>query len=290
MARLMLCASLGLGLSASGRMQPSSGALAPARLLATQLPSRQNATTVGGEHDEHEWWLEHGELLQQARREFGPLHPALYEFEAHVDEFLHPDLLEAIEGLERAAAAGSPIDERALRALLHPSGAPNVWRLPCFTAKFCEMLLEELRHYEASGVPLRRPNGMNRYGAILDALGLGQSLTYLARRFLRPIAQLLYPWLIARGDADEQYAFIVRCTTPPVPLRHAAPPMPSTRMRRSPSTRPAASCHACACRSAWRGRGARRARRRLRANAECSPGLPGISWRCDRLPRHALGR
>ena len=72
------------------------------------------------------------------------------------------------------------------------------------------LLLEELVHYERSGIPLRRPNGMNRYGAILDELGLTASLDHLCQRYLRPLGQMLYPHLIARGDADEHYGFIVR--------------------------------------------------------------------------------
>jgi len=119
-------------------------------------------------------------------------------------------MLAAIEACERAAAAHEPIDEDVLRALLRPAGAPNVWRLPLLTEEYCKLLLEELRHLEASGIPLRRPNGMNRYGAILDQLGMHSSLAYLSRRFVRPLGQMLYPWLIAAGDADEHYAFIVR--------------------------------------------------------------------------------
>ena len=34
----------------------------------------------------------------------------------------------------------------------------------------CALLLEELEHIRASGVPLRRPKGMNRFGAILEAV------------------------------------------------------------------------------------------------------------------------
>eukprot|EP00959_Pyramimonas_sp_CCMP1952_P287985 6022304-Pyramimonas_sp.AAC.1 len=39
-----------------------------------------------------------------------------------------------------------------------------------FTEEFCDALLAEIDHLEASGIPLRRPNGMNRYGAILSQL------------------------------------------------------------------------------------------------------------------------
>ena len=51
---------------------------------------------------------------------------------------------------------------------------------------------------------------MNRFGAILDQLGMEASLDYLSRRFVRPLGQMLFPWLVSAGDADEHYAFIVR--------------------------------------------------------------------------------
>lgn len=191
-------------------LSPVASALTRARLLASELPSRLNASTDGGETDEHKWWVAHAELFEEARLEYGQLHPSLYDFERHVTAFVQPRLLSAVEGCERAAAAGEAVDEEALRDLLTPAGAPNVWRLPLFTDRFCTMLLEELRHYEASGIPLRRPNGMNRFGAILDQLGLDASLDYLSRRFVRPLGQLLYPWLISHGDADEHYGFVVR--------------------------------------------------------------------------------
>ena len=187
-----------------------SSALARARRLATELPDARNTSTNGGEMELHEWWLSNAQLLEDARRELGPLHPALYDLEAHGAEFIHPRLHEAVVACEEAARARLPVPEEALRSLLRPAGAPNVWRLPLFTERFCTLLLEELAHYERSGIPLRRPNGMNRFGAILDELGLSASLDYLTRRYLRPLGQMLYPYLIARGDADEHYAFVVR--------------------------------------------------------------------------------
>ena len=130
--------------------------------------------------------------------------------EAHERDFIQPVVTEAVEACERAAKAGLAVPEEAVRALLRPAGAPGVWRIPLFTDRFCTMLLEELAHYERSGLPLRRPNGMNRYGAILDELGFSASLDHLCRRYLRPLGQLLYPWLIAAGDADEHYGFVVK--------------------------------------------------------------------------------
>ena len=203
-----LAASLGLTSYASTTATAS--ALEKARALASELPSRHNASKNNGEDEQHYWWVANADLFEQARVEYGPLHPSLYDFEANVASFIQPKILAAVAECEAAAAAGRPVDESTLEGLLKPAGAPNVWRLPLLTERFCNLLIEELRHYEASGIPLRRPNGMNRFGAILDHLGLESSLSYLSRRFVRPLGQYLYPWLISKTDADEHYAFIVK--------------------------------------------------------------------------------
>ena len=41
--------------------------------------------------------------------------------------------------------------------------------------------MEELRQYEASGLPVRRPNSMNRYGLILEDLGFSDLVDDLVR-------------------------------------------------------------------------------------------------------------
>ena len=199
--------ALMFNLFSHGSTPPS--ALARARALAATLPDRANASLSGGETEMHDWWTQHADLFEEARNEFGPLHSELYEFEANLESFIQPTLLAAIKECEQAAASGH-VDERRLKALLQPAGAANVWRLPLFTPLFCTLMLEELRHYEGSGIPLRRPNGMNRFGAILSCLGLEPSLSYLSKRILRPLGQMLYPYIIAQGDADEHYAFVVR--------------------------------------------------------------------------------
>ena len=40
-----------------------------------------------------------------------------------------------------------------------------------FTDRFRSEFLDELDSINASGIPTRRPNGMNRYGVILDEVG-----------------------------------------------------------------------------------------------------------------------
>ena len=156
----MLMAACAHGLAALTNGTP----LVRARLAAKSQPDLvRNGSTQNAEFEGAEWWEEHAELFAAARAEWGVLHPELYDLEASADAFLDPRLLRAVTALERAAAAGGPpVDEGELRALLTPA-APGVWRFPLFTPRFCELLLEELRHAESSGVPLRRVRRARHY-------------------------------------------------------------------------------------------------------------------------------
>lgn len=63
-----------------------------------------------------------------------------------------------------------------------------------FTAAFCRLLLDEIDHFKASGLPRERPNTMNHHGCLLGEIldfdaGL---LTPLRERYLRPVCARLF--------------------------------------------------------------------------------------------------
>eukprot|EP00962_Isochrysis_galbana_P040969 scaffold14916_cov128-Isochrysis_galbana.AAC.18 len=189
-------------------------ALARARAVAAKAPPEvTNGSRVGGEHEAAAWWEEHDALFGAARAEWGPKHSELYDFDTHEDDFIDPGLRAAVRAAESAAAAGLHVDEEILRAHLHPTNVPGVYRLRLFTPRFCRLLLEELRHVAESGVPIRRPNGMNRFGAILEAVPGGLHMEWLAARialrYARPLAQMAFPHLVGAGDASEHFGFVV---------------------------------------------------------------------------------
>ena len=156
---------------------------------AALIPPRPSALT-NGEFEDYEWWEQHLALLTAAREELGPKHPELYAFdETFIRSFLHPPLRQAVEAAYDAADAAKVAKskgeaqnkglihaaEKELRSLLKPTAAENVFRFQLFNQQFCNALSEEVAHWEAARIPLRRPNGMNRYGAVLDAMGLEAS-------------------------------------------------------------------------------------------------------------------
>ncbi|XP_025257475.1 2-oxoglutarate and iron-dependent oxygenase domain-containing protein 2 isoform X1 [Theropithecus gelada] len=92
----------------------------------------------------------------------------------------------------------------------HGTGEKRIYRVPVFTAPFCQALLEELEHFEQSDMPKGRPNTMNNYGVLLHELGLDEPLmTPLRERFLQPLMALLYPDC-GGGRLDSHRAFVVK--------------------------------------------------------------------------------
>jgi hypothetical protein len=180
------------------------GALERARALKTPIAAK----TEKGEFEGAEFWEEHEELLKQAWQEFERLHPGLYRFDHSFEErYISKELRDA------AKRARQDQGEAAALALFREELSPDVWASnQLFTDAFVQDMLEELEHIRHSGIPQRRPNGMNRYGSILDQVGFEPMLAELVRHYVRPLAQMLLPDTIGPGDAAEQYTFSVRYT------------------------------------------------------------------------------
>ena len=139
---------------------------------------------------------------------YAPLAPAL--FAADHGDVLDGGLAPAFKAASRAARDGASARSDALRAHLRAE-APGVVSFPCFTAAFCATLLAEVEHAArdgAAGPRLARPNGMNRYGLVLNQIGLEPLLTTLLARHVAPLAAALFGAEGAR--ADDHHAFVVR--------------------------------------------------------------------------------
>ena len=124
---------------------------------------------------------------------------------------LHPELFGAPQtswfapSFAAALAAADP--PAALRALAEEV-APGVFAFDMLSEAFCAKLLAELERYEASGLPVARPNSMNNYGVVLNSIGLEKAMDGLQRLAVAPLASLLFP--AHGGDADHHHTFMVQ--------------------------------------------------------------------------------
>lgn len=171
--------SLGTG---TGHTGAGTSVLRRARSLRAPVPKKLK----GGEMEDAGFWMEHEELLQRAWAEFGRGDESVYHLGS---SSLHP-----------AIAAGDPA---ALRAEAHEV-IPGVLTFPLLSQSFCEALLRELDRLQASGIPMRRPNGMNRHGAIVSDLGFSTLLRQL-NELVMPLACEAFPTWIGPSDCEEQY-------------------------------------------------------------------------------------
>jgi len=132
-------------------------------------------------------------------------HASLFDCDAGWrDEWLDPALRQALAAADEDGAGGG---DAALAALLVEE-AEGVHTFPLLTAECCAMIVAEVEHYSGSGLPVSRPNSMNKYGLVLNEIGMEPLFDHLQRKVLGRIAALLFP---REGAAlDRHHSFIVK--------------------------------------------------------------------------------
>eukprot|EP00434_Breviolum_minutum_P027964 symbB.v1.2.024742.t2/scaffold2365.1/size83366/10 len=171
---------------------PCTAIEAARNLVAPKMTKKKHGEFEGGD-----FWEKHEELLKQAWKEREPLHSGLYRYGPSFEEkYVHPSLRHAVEKAREG-------QERETFALFEEI-VPGVFATDSlFTEHFLSEFLSEVDSINASGIPTRRPNGMNRYGVILDEEGL-------CKAYLQPLAAMLFPELVGPHDVDGHYAFTVK--------------------------------------------------------------------------------
>ena len=198
---MMLLATLSLA-AASATDSPSE----LARALIPPTPVAKS----DGEFEEADFYQRHGELLRAAWREHGLADASLADFRSAA---VAPSLADAVNALREQP---SPEREADVRVLFNET-APGVFCGQLLKADAIAGLRAELARVAASGIPTRRPNGMNRYGVILDdevdgavSNGLAAFVRALVDAYVRPLGRMLFAELVGAGDDAEQFAFTVR--------------------------------------------------------------------------------
>lgn len=170
------------------------------RARALQVP--QPKLQYGGEYEHGDFWEENENLIKRAREEWGKKHPELYDpSEKFAERFMDEQLVAAFKGRDK---------DTLLNEVVKPTCVPGVYSLRLFKPEFTELLLDELDHHESSGIPRRRPNGMNRYGSILSELGFSSMINSLVENYLVHVARQLFGEYVGPNDLEENYAFTVR--------------------------------------------------------------------------------
>eukprot|EP00438_Fugacium_kawagutii_P023546 Skav200901 [mRNA] locus=scaffold1581:222139:223539:+ [translate_table: standard] len=137
-----------------------------------------------------------GDVYQAGK--YKPLHQDLFENpRENLKRWLSPSFL-------TAATAEHPNFKDLLR-----EETPGVYSFELFNSDFCDLLLQEIDHaQETIREALDRPNGMNRYGIVLNQLGLEPLITVLQQEYLMPLMTSLYP--TESEGCEDHHCFIVR--------------------------------------------------------------------------------
>jgi len=209
------------------------GALCLARSLETPTPS----AITSGEHEHATFWEEHGPLLRRAWREVertmdgvdaedpavrptpSGRHDRGLGLDLYLDSVVDPALVRA-----SSAARADPTTETEVAVLsLWAPAVPSfpdlgVHRARLLTTEGLSRIRSHLDRAARSGIPTRRPNGMNRHGVILDddvdgAVSLPALTGFvnsLVDEIVRPLGRALFPADAGMADDAEYFAFTIR--------------------------------------------------------------------------------
>uniref|UniRef100_A0A7S3K389 Fe2OG dioxygenase domain-containing protein n=1 Tax=Aureoumbra lagunensis TaxID=44058 RepID=A0A7S3K389_9STRA len=182
-------------ISSKQSVDPNRSALS----LVRRLEAPRALVERGGDVEGVEFWEEYADLLDEARQEFGCKHQRVYT--PSFDDCFVPEIVEALEN--------NDVD---LRKLVKPTTVNGVYALRLLNDEFIADLIDEFEHLRSSGIPLRRPNGMNRHGCILSHLGFQEGfLNSTLAPVLRKLGLALYPKALRAEDLNgEVYGFSVR--------------------------------------------------------------------------------
>jgi hypothetical protein len=157
---------------------------------ARQLVVPQVTSTMGGELEHVDFWSTHAKLLRLAWNEWEQEQQQLLLQQSSSSSSSSKNLLRLLplqveSSLQQALDAvwnhpRSPETESALRTLLTPvvefdhGGNHNpkkdtVYQFQLFSESTVYQIRQRLDAAHKSGIPLRRPNGMNRHGLVLDS-------------------------------------------------------------------------------------------------------------------------
>ncbi|KAL1521766.1 hypothetical protein AB1Y20_021420 [Prymnesium parvum] len=131
-------------------------------------------------------------------------HPQLFDSRAGWTKWMSPSLVDALDVYRSSGGHNTT----AILALLREE-VEGVYSFDLFNEDFCDLFLEELDNYYASGLPIYRPNSMNNYGIIVNQIGMEPVITTLQKAVLHPIASILYPVQAGSGFTGH-HSFMVK--------------------------------------------------------------------------------
>jgi hypothetical protein len=193
-----------------------------------------------------DFWNQHDKMLKAAWAEWWQNHrssPELPNLVETKEQLINPDLQQAVRTLRQEPTQENEAELQDLFQTIIPN---QVYQIPVFTPEGIRRIRQHIDaasyHYNhlkadnnknkeeqdqddndniAAGIPTRRPNGMNRYGIILDRSveggvsydGINDFMEQFTEEYIRPLGRSFFSELTSRNspeDDAETYAFTIR--------------------------------------------------------------------------------
>lgn len=120
--------------------------------------------------------------------------------------WLDDRFIQALELLQSNSPLDTLVDQNLITEIF-----PNVFSLPVFTPSLCNLIIEEaesfLEYAALHDLAVYRPNSMNKYGLVLNQMGMQDLLTDFQQQFLLSISRALYP--VEASHFTGHHSFIV---------------------------------------------------------------------------------
>ena len=87
--------------------------------------------------------------------------------------------------------------------------SPGIFAFDLFCPEFCDLIVAEVDNYESTVLPRRRPNSMNKFGLILNEIGLEPLMNDLLTKYIGPLCKSLYPSENVAVGLDHHHSFVV---------------------------------------------------------------------------------
>jgi hypothetical protein len=181
--------------------------------LVRQLKPPSVESTTGGEMEGLAFWNQHDATIKQAWDEWA-LQQQLSLPPLDETIVMDPTLYQSIH---QAWNDPSVENEEVLKDLWKEV-IPGVYSYQLFTLEGIQRIRQHLKAASESGIPTRRPNGMNRFGSVLDIETEG-GVSYpridsfrdmFVDTYLRPLGRMFFQNYIGPGDDSSTYAFTIR--------------------------------------------------------------------------------
>jgi hypothetical protein len=181
--------------------------------LVRQLRSPLVESTAIGEMEGLAFWSKHDAAIKQAWDEWA-LHQQLGLPPLDETIVMDPALYQSIH----QAWNDSTVENEEVLKDLWKEMIPGVYSRQIFTPEGIQRIRQHLKAASESGIPTRRPNGMNRFGLVLDVETQG-GVSYpridsfrdmFVDTYLRPLGRMFFQNYIGPGDDSSAYAFTIR--------------------------------------------------------------------------------